>query len=205
LHCFRCGAELTTEEVDGRVRWVCPKCAQNRWQPGMPPRYCPHCSHLLEERVAFGRVRPVCDACGFVHWRDPKLGVSILVEEGQRVLLVRRAVEPDKGKWCLPCGFVDWDEEPEAAAARELCEETGLAITKLELLGAGHYDDDARGPGINLTYRAQAGGGPLQPGDDAAEARFFAPGELPPAEEIPFHSHRLVLEEWLKGHGGQGC
>jgi ADP-ribose pyrophosphatase YjhB (NUDIX family) len=170
----------------------------------MPPRYCPYCAHPLEERMAFGRVRQVCAACGFVHWRDPKLGVSILVEEGQRVLLVRRAGEPGKGMWCLPCGFVDWDEEPEVAAARECLEETGLAITRLELLEARHYDDDLRGPGINLTYRARASGGTLRPGDDAAEGRFFALGELPSADKIVFISHRQVLEWWQKGQVGEG-
>jgi ADP-ribose pyrophosphatase YjhB (NUDIX family) len=164
-------------------------------------RYCPHCTYPLEERLAFGRMRLTCPACGFVHFREPKVGVSVLVEQGRRVLLVRRAIEPGLGQWCLPSGFVDWDEPPETAAIRECAEETGLAVTDLELLEAQHYTDDFRGPGINLVYQVQIASGTLQPGDDADEARFFAPEELPPLEAIAFRNHRLILERWLAGCG----
>lgn len=167
------------------------------WQPGMPMRYCPHCTHPLEIRLAFDRLRSVCSACGFVHFRSPKAGVSVLVEEGHRVLLVRRGVEPGVGMWCLPSGFVEWDESPEVAAVRECAEETGLGVAVTELLEVRHYTDDYRGPGINLTYRVQVKGGTLRPGDDAVEVRFFAPDELPPWEAIAFRSHRLVLKWWL--------
>jgi 8-oxo-dGTP diphosphatase len=170
--------------------------ALDRWQPGMPMRYCPHCTHPLEKRVAFGRLRPVCPACGFVHLRDPKVGVSVLVEQEGRVLLVQRAIEPGQDQWCLPSGFVEWDEPPETAAARECLEETGLAVKVLNLVEATHYTDDFRGPGVNLTFRAQVTGGRLQPGDDAATIRFFAPAELPLAETVAFASHRRVLEQW---------
>lgn len=170
--------------------------ALDRWQPGSPMRYCPHCTGPLEEKLAFDRLRPVCDACGFVHFREPKVGVSLLVEDGQRLLLVRRAVDPGLGKWCLPSGFVEWDESPEAAAIRECGEETGLLITDLKLLEVIHYTDDYRGPGVNFTYRAQVAGGVLRPGDDAGEARFFARRELPPTEEIAFRSHRQALARW---------
>ncbi|MFN2166404.1 MAG: NUDIX domain-containing protein, partial [Anaerolineae bacterium] len=74
---------------------------KDRWQPGMPMRYCPHCAHPLEERLAFERLRKVCPVCGFVHFRALKVGVSLLVEDRDRILLVRRAVEPGMGKWGL--------------------------------------------------------------------------------------------------------
>ncbi len=170
----------------------------DRWRPGMPMRYCPHCTHRLQVRLAFDRLRSVCPACGFVHFRAPKLGVSVLVEEGHRVLLVRRGVEPGAGMWCLPSGFVEWDESPEAAAVRECAEETGLVVAVAEPPEVRHYTDDYRGPGINLTYRVQVIGGSLRPGDDAAEVRFFAPDELPQWEAIAFRGHRLVLKEWLE-------
>jgi 8-oxo-dGTP diphosphatase len=168
----------------------------DRWQPGMPMRYCPHCKHPLEIREAFDRLRSVCLACGFVHFRAPKAGVSMVVEEGHRVLLVRRGVEPGEGMWSLPSGFVEWDESPEAAAVRECAEETGLLVAVEELLSVRHYTDDYRGPGINLTYRVQVTGGNLRPGDDAVEVRFFAPDELPPEQAIAFRGHRIVLRQW---------
>jgi len=159
-------------------------------------RYCPHCAHPLEKRLAFDRLRSVCPACGFVHFRTPKVGVSVLVEDKERILLARRAVEPGKGKWGLPSGFVEWDESPEAAAIRECAEETGLVVTKLELLDVTHYTDDYRGPGVNFTYRAQVFSGTPRPGDDAAQLRFFAPTELPSANRVAFDSHRVLLLRW---------
>jgi ADP-ribose pyrophosphatase YjhB (NUDIX family) len=169
---------------------------QNRWRPGSPMRFCPHCTHPLETRLAFDRERSVCPSCGFVHFRAPKVGVSVLAEMGERVLLVRRAIEPGQGKWSLPSGFVEWDESPELAVIRECAEETGLIISGVALEEVRHYTDDFRGPGINLTYRGQAAGGLLRPGDDAAEVQLFAPDELPPAAAIAFDGHRLVLERW---------
>ena len=174
--------------------------ASGRWQPGMSPRYCPHCTHPLEEGVAFGRQRLVCPACGFVHLRDPKVGISVVIEQEGRLLLVQRAIEPGQGQWCLPAGFVEWDESPETAAARECLEETGLVVGSLDLLQVTHYTDDFRGPGINLTFRAQVVGGSLHPADDAAALGFFAPAELPPATAVAFASHRRVLEQWRAAH-----
>jgi ADP-ribose pyrophosphatase YjhB (NUDIX family) len=170
--------------------------AQARWQPGSSMRFCPHCTHSLVTELAFDRLRPVCPACGFVHFRAPKVGVSVLVEAEDRVLLVRRAVEPGLGKWSLPSGFVEWDESPEAAAVRECEEETGLVLGDVALLDVRHYTEDYRGAGINLTYRGCVVGGVLRPGDDAADVRFFATFELPAAEEIAFQGHRLVLDRW---------
>ena len=163
------------------------------WVPGGAPRFCPHCGQPLQEREAFGRQRSVCATCGFVHFRELKVGVSLVVEQEGRVLLVRRAEEPGRGLWALPSGFVEWDEHPEEAVCRECIEETGLVAAPPTLIGASYYSDDYRGPGINLSYRAKAIGGSLRAGDDAREARFFALDELPPPEEIAFSGHAELL------------
>ena len=174
-----------------------------RWQPGSPMRFCPNCTHPLETKLAFDRVRPVCPECGFIHFRAPKVGVTVLVETEDRVLMVRRAVEPALGRWSLPSGFVEWDESPESAAVRECAEETGLKLAGVALAEVRHYSDDFRGPGINLTYRGQVAGGLLRPGDDAAEVRWFAPDELPPATDIAFQGHRLILSRWQARQSGR--
>jgi 8-oxo-dGTP diphosphatase len=178
--------------------------ALDRWQPGLAMRYCPHCAHPLEERLAFDRMRCVCPACGFVNFREPKVGVSVLVEQEGRILLVQRAIDPGAGLWSLPSGFVEWDESPEAAAIRECAEETGLVVEILDLLDVSHYTDDYRGPGLNLTYRARVTEGSVRPGDDAQAAGWFAPAEIPAAERVAFASHRLALEQW-QTPGRAGC
>jgi 8-oxo-dGTP diphosphatase len=176
----------------------------DRWQPGQPLRFCPHCAHPLEEHMAYGRRRPLCPVCGFVYFRDLKVGVSIVVEQGGRLLLIQRGVEPGLGKWALPSGFIELEESPEEAAVRECKEETGLSIAKLELMDAVHYADDFRGPGINLVYHAQVDGGVLRSGDDARVARFFGPEELPQRSAIAFDGHRQILEQWMATRTNDG-
>jgi 8-oxo-dGTP diphosphatase len=177
----------------------------DRWQPGMAPRFCPHCGHPLAERLAFGRQRLACPACGYVDFRELKVGTSVIIMQEGRILLIRRKEEPGKGLWALPSGFVEWDEAPEEAACRECAEETGLVAGDLRLLDVSHYSDDFRGPGINLFYRAGITGGDLQAGDDAADARFFAREELPPRSEIAFQGHADLLMAdgiWQMADGG---
>ncbi len=160
-------------------------------------RYCPYCRTGLIDRFVFGRTRRVCPLCGFIHFVDPKVGVAVLVEHEGKVLLVRRAVAPSRGAWCLPSGFVESDEDPAEAGARECLEETGLQVHITDLLHVGCYRNDPRGAGIIIFYRAQVVGGQLAPGDDADEARFFAAHEIP--DEIAFRSNREILSRWQRG------
>lgn len=163
-------------------------------------RFCPHCTHPLEDSFAFDRPRPTCPSCGFVHFQAPKVGVSLLVESEGKVLLVQRAVDPGKGDWSLPSGFVEWDETPETAARRECAEETGLYLADLELFAVHHYADDFRGPGIDLTYRGRVAAGHLEAGDDALQACFVSPDALPALSAIAFRGHALMLEQWRSSH-----
>lgn len=104
-----------------------------------------------------------------------------------KLLLVERRNEPFKGKWCLPGGFVNIDEELEDGAARELAEETGLTGIKLEQIRTfGRCGRDPRGRVITVTYMgiAQEGKSKVKAGDDAAKARWFDIEKLP--QELAF-------------------
>ena len=161
-----------------------------------PYTYCPHCRTELKDESVFGRTRRVCPECGFVHFKDPKVGAGVLADRDGRVVLVRRAVVPALGSWCLPSGFVEYDEAPEQAAIREFLEETGLEVRLTDLLDVRQYKNDARGPGVVVLYRGQVVGGVPRPGDDASEVGFFGPEDLP--EDIAFATHRRVLARWLE-------
>jgi ADP-ribose pyrophosphatase YjhB (NUDIX family) len=135
-----------------------------------------------------------------VVYADPKVACGVLIERDGRVLLVQRRNEPGRGRWCLPGGFEDADEPPQQTARREAYEETGLEVTLEGVLGIYHYTDDPRGAGILVIYRARCDDAATPtPGDDAADAGFFAPDALPP---ISHHTHQRALDDWLAGRRG---
>jgi ADP-ribose pyrophosphatase YjhB (NUDIX family) len=102
---------------------------------------------------------------------------------------------PEAGKWSIPAGFVDRGEDPGVVAVRETLEETGLVVTIDGLVGVYFNEEtSAGGASIFILYRAQLLGGELQAGDDADEAAFFGPDELP---ELAFASTRDAVR-WLR-------
>jgi len=118
-------------------------------------------------------------------WPRPMVTVDAVVFDASgtspKVLLIKRANEPFKGKWAFPGGFVDMDEELEDAAARELAEETGLAGVKLEQLYTfGRCGRDPRGRNITVAFIGVTKDNQIKSGDDAAEARWFDINKLPP-------------------------
>src|SRR5262249_39276476 len=153
-------------------------------QPGMGAldewRFCPRCGAPI--RPGPGRVD--CPVCGFTAYANPApAAVAICVDAEGRVLLARRAVDPAKGLWDLPGGFVDEGEEPVEALVRELREETGLEIEPVSLLGT-FSDWYGEGPGTRATlvlvWLARVVSGRQQPADDVSELGWFAPIDLPP-------------------------
>jgi 8-oxo-dGTP diphosphatase len=159
-------------------------------------RFCPVCGGALESRSLRDGdpARLVCTACGFVFYLDPKLAVgTIITDEQNRVVLVKRAIDPGYGKWVFPGGYVDRGEEVRAAAVREAREETGLEIRLDRLINI--YSYAGRVPVI-VVYSATMMGGCLGCDDEGLEARFFEP-ETIPWEELAFRSTREALLEFL--------
>ena len=133
---------------------------------------------------------------GRTRGKPPMLTVDALVERGDGILLVKRMNPPFQGKWALPGGFVEYGERVEDAAQRELEEETGLRIKVTGLLGV--YSDpgrDPRGHVVSVCYIAE-GEGEVKSGSDAAEARFFKPGD------IDFHDlafdHDRIIKDYMR-------
>lgn len=167
----------------------------------MSPRYCADCGSLLTERRvgAGGIARPVCDRCGRVYYAAAKPTAGAVVVRDGRVLLVRRGVEPGRGKWDIPGGFLEPDELPQAGAIRELCEETGLTITPTELLGF-YLDDYPYGPPgsdekVLIVYFLATAEGDPHAADDVDGVGWFAPDALPAPADLAFpHLTRALAD-----------
>ena len=161
-------------------------------------RFCPVCGGTLEARLLKTSEpdRPVCTACGFVVYLDPKVAVGTIIEaDDNRIVLVRRAIDPGYGKWVFPGGYVDRGEELPAAAIREAREESGLEVKIHGLVNI--YSYAGRTP-IIIVYVATAIGGELSADDECLEAALFGSSELP-WDELAFRSTREALRDYLNG------
>jgi 8-oxo-dGTP diphosphatase len=147
-------------------------------------------------RTVGDKPRRACPACDFIHFTDPKVGVGVMVVYQGKILLVQRAMSPERGKWSIPAGFLDYGEEPKATAEREVFEETNLRVVIDSLVDVYHNQEaiDQGGASIFILYQAQFAGGQIRAGDDAEAAAFFGQDELP---ELAFASTRDAIHRWL--------
>jgi ADP-ribose pyrophosphatase YjhB (NUDIX family) len=155
--------------------------------------YCSSCGSKTEPRLVAKQVLRTCPACDRIFFRNPKVVVIALIEHDGRVLLGRRDIEPGRGLWGLPGGFVEWNEHPEAAVVRECAEEMMVEVKPVELLPVQNIVLENEGI-VFLPYRARLVGGEAAPGDEVQEVGWFTPNGLPP---VAFPSHRQVLQRWV--------
>jgi ADP-ribose pyrophosphatase YjhB (NUDIX family) len=157
-------------------------------------QHCPRCTSDLRSEP--GAVR--CDTCGLVVYAKPAPAIcGLVVDDGGRVLLGRRAHEPAAGRWDLLGGFMTEDEQPRDTLKRELREETGLDVEPEEFVGvvADRYGDEGNAT-LNLCWTARIVSGDAAPSDDVSELRWFEPDELPGEEELAFPNTAALLRAW---------
>jgi ADP-ribose pyrophosphatase YjhB (NUDIX family) len=163
--------------------------------------HCPRCAAALESDGARAR----CAACGFVAYAHSEPTACALVFDGEgRVLLARRAREPDKGKWDVPGGFIEEGEQPLDALRRELLEETGLKIEPVKFVGVwvDRYGDAEDAPStLNLYWTARIVSGEAEAADDVSELDWFSLDSLPPDRDLAFRNVALVLRAWRRPAG----
>ena len=159
-------------------------------------RFCPLCGGQLERISHDGRTRLYCRTCDTISYENPlPATAAVVLDHDDQLLLVKRGMEPGKGKWCLPGGFVELDESPSEGVLRELHEETGLRGKVDELIEAVYEDSPFYGPLIIIGYGIIPQGGRLQAGDDAAEVHYFPLADLPP---VAFDSHQAIIDKKVR-------
>ena len=142
-------------------------------------------------------MRLFCEQCNEPLYENPVPATClVVVDAGDRVLLVKRSVEPKKGHWCLPGGYIELGEKPDRSALRELEEETGLSGRIERLLGVTSTPSAAYDTVLMVGYLVKRYTGVLKAGDDASDVSYFQKNELP---EIAFESHRKFVRKYYGG------
>jgi ADP-ribose pyrophosphatase YjhB (NUDIX family) len=171
--------------------------------------FCPRCAAPLADKIPEldNRPRRVCTKCAFVVYVNPKIAAGTVPVRDGRIALIRRGIEPSRGLWSWPCGYVEIDETVEEAAARETREEAGLVVRLGAPLGVYSYPAD-RGAGptptsglVVMSWATASVEGELVAGDDAVDAAWFEMSKIPWAE-LAFESSRRALEDWLRATSG---
>lgn len=173
-----------------------------------PIKYCRECGTAVTYRIPDDgdtKPRAVCSACSTIHYENPLnvVGtVPVWGPSGEYVLLCKRNIEPRRGKWTLPAGFMELGETTAEGALRETDEEAGAQIELGDLFTLMNV---ARVGQVHMYYRARLLSEHFNPGFETIEARLFTQAEIP-WEEIAFRTVRETLQHYFAdrsaGHFG---
>jgi ADP-ribose pyrophosphatase YjhB (NUDIX family) len=159
-----------------------------------PYRFCPECGAVLVRDASLPDGRPFCAACGYIRYRNPAVGVAVIVRDGEgRVLMGRRASGFGAGQWCIPCGYVEWGEEIREAGVREFKEETGLDVSLGPVAAVHSNFHNPKLLTVGIWFHATVTGGTLHPVDGEFDALAYHDPAHPP--ELAFPTDALVLAE----------
>lgn len=142
------------------------------------------------------RLRRVCDSCGFIDYVNPRIVAGVVAHRDGRILLCRRAIEPRKGFWTLPAGFMELGESVEEGAAREAREE---ALAELEIEGLLAVYSIPRIGQVQIFFRARLTNDPA-PGPESLEVGLFGWEDIP-WPELAFPSVRWALDHYRATRG----
>ncbi|MDX1425508.1 MAG: NUDIX hydrolase [Kiloniellales bacterium] len=147
-------------------------------------------------RVPEGDLLPrrVCESCGFVDYENPKIVVGSVCYWHDKLLLCRRAIDPRKGYWTLPAGYLELNESADAGARREAWEEARAEIEIEQLLGVYSI---ARISQVQLIYRARLLSPDVAPGPETRELELFSWDSIP-WKEVAFPSVLWALEHYRR-------
>jgi ADP-ribose pyrophosphatase YjhB (NUDIX family) len=161
----------------------------------MQKRFCAYCGQPTVMTVPAGDSRPrrVCPACQSVHYENPLIVVGCVPEYAGRILICRRAIEPRRGYWTLPAGFMENGETLEDGAARECQEEALAQVQILSPLALMNAPDSQQ---VHVYFRARMTSTDCGPGEESLEVKLVDEADIPWAE-LSFPTVRYALRQYL--------
>lgn len=161
--------------------------------------YCSNCGAPVRLSVPDGdnRERHVCEQCAHIHYINPNIVAGTLPFHEGKILLCKRAIEPRKGYWTLPAGFMEMGESTVEAALRETLEEACAEAEAGPLLSVISVPQIGQ---VHMFYLASLTNGRFSAGPESLDVRLFAPEEIP-WDDIAFHTVKKTLQFFID----QGC
>lgn len=158
--------------------------------------FCSQCGGSMEKRIPQGddHLRSVCRSCGFIHYLNPKVVVGTIPEYGDRILLCRRDIEPRRGKWTLPAGYLENGESVQAGAVRETFEET---LATVEIIGPYRLFNIIHVHQIYMMFRAHLPVPQFGTTPESIEVKLFSEKDIP-WDEIAFKVIEKTLAHYFK-------
>ena len=160
--------------------------------------YCPNCGNICTEINDNGIKRQGCSKCNYINYKNPYPCISVLViNKNNEILLGKRHKDSIYSeKWCLPCGYMEYDETYEEAAIREVKEEVGISISPKGII---NVVSNKLENGINslvvVLIAEYNENEKIIPGDDITEASFFDINKLP---SLAFEADIFIINKYWK-------
>jgi ADP-ribose pyrophosphatase YjhB (NUDIX family) len=165
-------------------------------------KFCPFCAVKLTLLEKSGKPRPVCPDCEYVQFKNPLPGVVVVIQKDGCVLLGKRKGTYGEGKWGLPQGYIEFEEDFLTAAIREVKEETGLDVEIVSILNVA---TNLLAPGLHtlaIILKARIVSGEPVAGDDLEEVGWFPmAGPLP---ELAFEADYKIIKRAKSQEGFVG-
>ena len=148
--------------------------------------FCPACGAKLGSKMDGGRDRSAClvDGCGFVFYGSHSIGCGGVVIRDNKALLIQRGINPNRGAWQIPGGYVEADEEILPAVEREVLEEAGVVAKVKDVVGMRHATA-APNSNVYVVFRLEpVSGEPRYDGDETIGAGYFTWEEIENMEGV---------------------
>lgn len=147
--------------------------------------FCPKCGGSLSYTARNGTERLICGSCGYVMYENPVVGVAGICLQDNKILLGRRSAHSTyPGLWCIPCGYVEYNEDVWEALKREFFEETGLLVQPEHVFTVLSNFHNPQMHTVGIWFSVSVVGGSVQAGDDLDQVDFF-PLDAVPALAFP--------------------